>query len=332
MMLSFFNYLANCISNCINRAANGLSAILGRISVAFGLALFNFSLLLYLFQEPQASGDYILTFSSFWYGWKIWQPLTALFVHQGSLELGLNILVLISIGYTLEKFLGRFRFATLYAVAGIGALLVGMFVDRLGSAEYYGSAGALSGLLATAALYFSPSRLPFKLHPFPVLVLVIYFSAGMTICKLLGFLEGSSLTVFVAGAFIGAFYSLFARRQRPVVGSSALLTPSLLSTTAASSLRKLPAQSATQSVQSTAQSVQSVAQTAQTVPPAGRNLPDRAAAQKREKALSGPFPVQPVSEDLSSEDSSPEDLSGKGDRLFYDPQSGRFYFKNRFKN
>jgi membrane associated rhomboid family serine protease len=79
-----------------------------------------------------------------------WRLITAAFLHYGPLHLGMNMLVLWIIGPALEEYLGRWRYALLYVVAGLagsaGALLWSP------NALTVGASGAIWGIMGAALL------------------------------------------------------------------------------------------------------------------------------------------------------------------------------------
>ncbi len=79
-------------------------------------------------------------------GW--WRLLTAAFLHENIIHIGLNMLSLWFIGPAVEHYLGRARFISLYLVGGLagsaGALLQAPFIYTVGaSGAIFGILGAL---------------------------------------------------------------------------------------------------------------------------------------------------------------------------------------------
>jgi membrane associated rhomboid family serine protease len=80
-----------------------------------------------------------------------WQIATSAFTHIAVIHLALNMMALYFLGPPLEQVLGRVRFITLYAVAGLtGSAAVMLFSDQLGGT--LGASGAIFGLFGALAV------------------------------------------------------------------------------------------------------------------------------------------------------------------------------------
>jgi membrane associated rhomboid family serine protease len=77
-------------------------------------------------------------------GGEWWRLLTSLFVHPGMLQLLVNLIGLVQIGFILERLVGRFAFAAVYVAAGVFASLVNLSANPL--AVSVGASGAIFGL------------------------------------------------------------------------------------------------------------------------------------------------------------------------------------------
>lgn len=72
-----------------------------------------------------------------------WRLFGAMFLHAGLVHLAVNMLSLLAVGSTLERYYGHVRYAALYAVAGLaGSLASASWMDRLS----VGASGAIFGL------------------------------------------------------------------------------------------------------------------------------------------------------------------------------------------
>lgn len=76
-----------------------------------------------------------------------WRLIGSMFLHAGVLHLVLNMVALLSVGPTLERIYGNWRFLCLYAVSGIGGSLLSVF---RGAYVSVGASGALFGLFGAA--------------------------------------------------------------------------------------------------------------------------------------------------------------------------------------
>lgn len=107
----------------------------------------------------QLSGDLGIGTSSGWVNeWSLfparvavfdeyYRLATAVFVHSGWLHLGMNMLMLWVMGRTLEQALGPVRFATLFALAGLGGAVASYWFNDPMTAGV-GASGAIFGLFA----------------------------------------------------------------------------------------------------------------------------------------------------------------------------------------
>ena len=77
---------------------------------------------------------------------RIWQPLTSMFLHGGWIHLAINMFVLWSFGNQLEQILTTKKFLTLYFFGGLISGILWMF---LGFGPAVGASGALCGLVAS---------------------------------------------------------------------------------------------------------------------------------------------------------------------------------------
>jgi len=77
---------------------------------------------------------------------RIWQPLTSMFLHGGFLHIFFNMIVLWSFGNQLNQIIGTSKFLQLYFISG---LLAGLLWMLVGNAPAVGASGALCGLIAS---------------------------------------------------------------------------------------------------------------------------------------------------------------------------------------
>ena len=77
---------------------------------------------------------------------KIWQPITSMFLHGGWLHLILNMFVLWSFGNQIVDLIGSKKFLYIYLISGIFGGILWMF---FGTGPAVGASGALCGLIAT---------------------------------------------------------------------------------------------------------------------------------------------------------------------------------------
>jgi len=105
---------------------------------------------------------------------RLWQPVTYLFLHGGLLHLLFNMLFLWMFGVDLERSWGSRRLYTYFFLTGIGAALINILVKSIVDPQGYGTStvptigasGAIYGILLAAAIAFPDRRI--WLIPFPV--------------------------------------------------------------------------------------------------------------------------------------------------------------------
>lgn len=76
---------------------------------------------------------------------RLWQPLTSIFLHGGIVHLALNMFVLWSFGRILEQVWGASRFLLFFLLCGIGAGLISLLVN------YFSYHGQISELMSAGA-------------------------------------------------------------------------------------------------------------------------------------------------------------------------------------
>jgi membrane associated rhomboid family serine protease len=89
-----------------------------------------------------------------------WRLGASMFLHGGVAHIGMNLLAFLSLGPPLERALGRWRYAALYAIAGLGG---GVAATVLQSRVCVGASGAIWGLM-TAQLVLA-WRLSSRMSP-----------------------------------------------------------------------------------------------------------------------------------------------------------------------
>jgi membrane associated rhomboid family serine protease len=118
--------------------------------------------------------------------YRLWQPITYMFMHKGVTHILFNMLGLWMFGVELERLWGTNFFLRYYAVTGIGAAITTILVSLLPfaiTAGMYtvgtvGASGALFGILLAFALYY-PDRpiLMALIFPIPAKYFVIIIGA-----------------------------------------------------------------------------------------------------------------------------------------------------------
>jgi membrane associated rhomboid family serine protease len=159
---------------------------------------------------------------------RIWQPFTYLFLHEGIWHLFFNMLFLYFFGVDLERAWGTRRFYIYYFIAGIGAGLTTVLVKTLLHAfgmnvsltiPTIGASGAIYGVLVAAAIMF-PDRQVW-LFPFPITVPMKLLVTGSIVIEFFLSLEMNGDRIghvtHLGGALVGYLYlrrGLFLYRVR----------------------------------------------------------------------------------------------------------------------
>jgi membrane associated rhomboid family serine protease len=84
--------------------------------------------------------------------------VTSLFLHEGWLHLGGNMLYLWIFGDNVEDKLGRFRFFVFYIICGIAASSLHIYLEPTSNVPTIGASGAISGVLGAYIILFPRAR------------------------------------------------------------------------------------------------------------------------------------------------------------------------------
>ncbi|HYQ88645.1 MAG TPA: rhomboid family intramembrane serine protease [Candidatus Binatia bacterium] len=88
----------------------------------------------------------------------LWQLVTYLFLHNGLMHIGFNMLALWMFGNELESLWGTKKFLRFYFITGIGAAILSTLVAPNSYTIIIGASGAIYGLLAAYGVLF-PDRI-----------------------------------------------------------------------------------------------------------------------------------------------------------------------------
>jgi membrane associated rhomboid family serine protease len=104
-----------------------------------------------------------------------WRPITAGFIHDGPLHIGLNMFILWQLGMLLEPALGRFRFIALYFVSLLGGSLLVLVISP--NEPTVGASGAIFGLLGAAFIGLRSRGIdPFQTAIGPLIIINLIFT------------------------------------------------------------------------------------------------------------------------------------------------------------
>lgn len=162
---------------------------------------------------------------------RIWQPLTYMFLHGGFSHLFFNMFALWMFGRQLEYDLGAKRFLTYYLVTGVGAALVSLAVNWLtisfsgdpmliasaAGSITIGASGGVFGILLAFGMLHPNERLLLLIPPIPIKAkwFVIIYGA----IELFGGIRGTDNIAHFAhlgGMIFGVFMILYWRKKRSI--------------------------------------------------------------------------------------------------------------------
>jgi membrane associated rhomboid family serine protease len=155
---------------------------------------------------------------------RVWQPVTYMFLHGGLFHILFNMLALWMFGTELERIWGTRSFLKFYFVSGIGAgiltvifsLLPFAFASELQNVTVIGASGAIYALLLAYAMYF-PDRpiLLYFLFPIPARIFVLIMGAIAFYSSLSPMSGGVANATHLGGLLVGYLY-LKGGRARPL--------------------------------------------------------------------------------------------------------------------
>ena len=145
---------------------------------------------------------------------RLWQPVTYMFLHGGFFHLLFNMLALWMFGVELERMWGSRFFTKYYFVTGVGAAVTTLilsftplpFGDQLYNSLTIGASGAVYGVLLAYAMYF-PNR-PIYLYfvfPIPAKYFVMIIGA-ISLLSSTGEGDGIAHTTHLGGLVAGYLY------------------------------------------------------------------------------------------------------------------------------
>lgn len=96
---------------------------------------------------------------------RVWQPITYMFMHGGFTHILFNMLTLFMFGRILENFWGSKRFLQFYLICGIAGAAAHLLTS---DASAVGASGAIMGLMAAFAYLFPNTELYLFFIPVPL--------------------------------------------------------------------------------------------------------------------------------------------------------------------
>jgi membrane associated rhomboid family serine protease len=159
-----------------------------------------------------------------------WMALvTGLFVHDGWIQLGANMVCLWIFGDNVEDAAGHAGFLLFYLASGLGATLVHVLLYGGSTAPLMGANAAIAAVMAAYFVLYPRSQVltalvvPFRLHVFevpaiflPGIWLVLQLVSRVSLSRTDAVDLGLAFTAHVAGAVLGVIAGIvLKRRQRP---------------------------------------------------------------------------------------------------------------------
>ncbi len=151
-------------------------------------------------------GDSISALGALWPvgsgNFRIWQPVTYMFLHGGGTHLFFNMFALWMFGAEIETHWGTRQFNIYYFVCGIGAATINLLATMGNPYPTVGASGAIYGVLLAFGMMF-PNRYIFLYFLFPVKAK--YFIAGYALIE---FVSGFGSRAMGSGSNIAHFAHL----------------------------------------------------------------------------------------------------------------------------
>lgn len=144
---------------------------------------------------------------------RIWQPITYMFLHASFDHLFFNMFALWMFGYILENYWGTKRFLLYYFVCGIGAALVNLLVVH-GLHPTVGASGAVYGILLAFGMMFPEERIyiyflmPIKAKWFVIIYAAIELFEGIMMSH-----DGIAHFAHLGGMIFGLLLILYWRKK-----------------------------------------------------------------------------------------------------------------------
>jgi membrane associated rhomboid family serine protease len=172
-------------------------------------------------------GEAITTMGALWPvgsgNFRIWQPLTYMFLHGGTAHLFFNMFALWMFGAEIENHWGTKQFNTYYFVCGIGAAAFNLLMTQGDLNPTVGASGAIYGILLAFGMMF-PDRYIFLYFLFPLKAK--YFIAGYALIEFFSGLgsrsmgSGSNIAHFahLGGMLVGYIYITIKRNEWSISG------------------------------------------------------------------------------------------------------------------
>lgn len=145
---------------------------------------------------------------------KVWQPLTYMFMHGGTMHLFFNMFALWMFGRIIEPTLGTTKFLIYYFVCGLGGAIFQEAGQLMGLINPYamtiGASGAVYGILLAFGVFYPNERMFIIPIPFPIKAK--WFVIGYGVIELMeGLMSNDGVAHFahLAGMLFGLILILY---------------------------------------------------------------------------------------------------------------------------
>lgn len=213
-----------------------MNNILNPRTAVGNLLLVNIIIFLGQYMLPRFDDAIIGNFALFYWDspfFKIWQPVTYMFLHGGLSHLFFNMFALWMFGRQIEFDLGTKRFLIYYFVTGIGAGVLSMLVNYImiisgaSTAEIMailqtptvGASGAVFGLLLAFGMLHPNERIMLLIPPIPIKAK--WFVIGYGAIELFaGVRGGDNIAHFahLGGMLFGILLLMYWKNRRKIYG------------------------------------------------------------------------------------------------------------------
>lgn len=145
---------------------------------------------------------------------RIWQPITYMFMHGGFFHIFFNMYTLLIFGSVVEQIIGQKKYLIFYLLCGLGAAglhILMTTVLRLPIGPMVGASGAIYGVLIAYAMLFPESKMTLLFPPVTLSAkwMVAIFAAIELFTGITGTMEGIAHFAHLGGMVVGFLLILY---------------------------------------------------------------------------------------------------------------------------
>ncbi len=147
---------------------------------------------------------------------KVWQPITYMFMHSGFFHILFNMYTLLMFGSIVENILGTRKYIVFYVICGLGAAALHFLIAELigdQNIPMVGASGAIYGVLIAYAMLFPQSRMTLIFPPVSLSAkwMVVIFAGIELLTGVTGTIEGVAHFAHLGGMLTGFLLIVFWR-------------------------------------------------------------------------------------------------------------------------